>query len=211
MWMPSNACKGNYQPNQAIAPSCCQQMQARHQQAMMQRCRHAKVQPPILLRPTLCSLTQINAVLPKHLTAACSACYKIVACSGIFTFSLKWCSTQTVLQVYSCLACAAYLDHEEVLVNNSIVGEAAHGGDVLLSHIKFSATLVALLILLAHPVHLLVHLCSVVESHLTRASHCPGHTGWMPCSNTGNLPINSTCSVWLLHRLCCTLHCRPCR
>ena len=65
--------------------------------------------------------------------------------------------------------------------------EATHGSDVLLSHIKLSAALVALLILLANPVYLLVHLCSVVETHLTRASYCPGDTGWMPGSNTSNL------------------------
>jgi len=83
----------------------------------------------------------------------------------------------------------SYLDHEEVLIDNTIVREATHWGDVLVGHIKLCAALVAVLILLAHPVHLLVHLCSVVETHLTRASHCPGHTGWMPRTNAGNLQI----------------------
>jgi len=84
---------------------------------------------------------------------------------------------------------STYLDHEEVLIDNTIVREATHWGDVLVSHIKLCAALVAVLVLLAHPVHLLVHLCSVVETHLTRASNCPGHTGWMPCTNAGNLHI----------------------
>ena len=66
-----------------------------------------------------------------------------------------------------------HLDHEEVLIDNTIVGEAAHGSDVLVSHIKLCAALVAVLTLLADPVHLLVHLCPVVESHLTRPCHCP--------------------------------------
>ena len=80
-----------------------------------------------------------------------------------------------------------YLDHEEVLVDNAVVGEAAHWCDVLVSHIKLSAALVALLILLANPVHLLVHFCPVVEAHLARASHGPRDTRWMPGTNAGNL------------------------
>lgn len=89
-----------------------------------------------------------------------------------------------------------YLDHEEVLVDNTVVGETTHGGDLLVSHIKLGAALVAVLILLAHPVHLLVHLCSVVEAHLTRASHSPGDTGWMPGTNAGNLHMQSAISFF---------------
>ena len=86
--------------------------------------------------------------------------------------------------------CLHYLDHEEILVDDTIVRETSHGCDVLVGHIKLSAALVAVLILLAHPVHLLVHLCPVVESVLTRTRHSPGHTGWMPGSNAGNLKDN---------------------
>lgn len=82
---------------------------------------------------------------------------------------------------------APYLDHQEVLIDYPVVREAAHRGDVLLGDIKLSAGIVGVTTLLAHPVHLLVHLCSVMEAHLTRASNCPRHTSWMPGTNAGNL------------------------
>ena len=96
-----------------------------------------------------------------------------------------------------CTLIRGYLDHEEVLVDNTVVGETTHGGDLLVSHIKLGAALVAVVILLAHSVHLLVHLCSVMEAHLTRASHGPGDTGWMPGTNAGNLHMQSAISFRL--------------
>lgn len=85
------------------------------------------------------------------------------------------------------MSSCAYLDHQEVLVDDTVVREATHGGDVLLGDVKLCAGIVHVTTLLANPVHLLVHLCSVVEAHLTRASNCPGDTGWMPGTNAGNL------------------------
>ena len=43
------------------------------------------------------------------------------------------------------------------------------------------------LALLANFVHLLVHLCPVMESVLSSTGHSPGHTSWMPGPNARNL------------------------
>eukprot|EP00967_Tisochrysis_lutea_P032582 scaffold38540_cov20-Tisochrysis_lutea.AAC.2 len=48
----------------------------------------------------------------------------------------------------------AHLDHQEVLLDDAVVGEAAHGGDVLLGDIEVSGRAVARVTLLAQLVHL---------------------------------------------------------
>jgi hypothetical protein len=84
-----------------------------------------------------------------------------------------------------------YLEHDEVLVDDPVVGEATHGGDVLLGHIILGGSAVskfaAGLPLLPDLVHLLVHLRSVVEAALPGAGHGPGHTSRMPGTDAGNL------------------------
>lgn len=47
-----------------------------------------------------------------------------------------------------------HLEHEVVLIHNTIVGEATHGGDVLVGDIKLGGRLVAVGTLLANLVHL---------------------------------------------------------
>ena len=49
------------------------------------------------------------------------------------------------------------------------------------------ATAATHLALLAHTVDLLVHLCPVMEAHLTRSGDCPGDTGRVPRANAGDL------------------------
>lgn len=66
-----------------------------------------------------------------------------------------------------------YLDHDEVLIDDAVVREAAHGGDVLVGHIHLGCGQVAVLSLLADLVHLLVLLSTVVVSVLSRSSHSP--------------------------------------
>ena len=90
-----------------------------------------------------------------------------------------------------CAARSAYLDHDKVLVDDAIVGEAAHGGDVLLGHINLCRGQVAVLALLANLVHLLVLLSPVVVTVLARTCHCPRHAGRMPCTNARHLQGSS--------------------
>lgn len=74
-------------------------------------------------------------------------------------------------------------EHEEVLVDNTIVGVSTNGGDVLGGKIKLSLDLSSL----SDLVHLLVNLGSVVVSVLTGTGDAVANSRWMPCSNTGNL------------------------
>ena len=60
---------------------------------------------------------------------------------------------------------------------------------------KLCGSLVAVLASLPNLIDLLVHLCPVVESVLTRTGHCPRHTRWMPCANAGNLHTASALSA----------------
>lgn len=68
---------------------------------------------------------------------------------------------------------AAHLDHEEVLLHNAVVGEAAQGGDVLLGHVEVGGGAVAGVALLAQLVHLWA--CSAeqhsVQSMFSTAQH----------------------------------------
>jgi len=84
----------------------------------------------------------------------------------------------------------ASLDHEPVLIDNTIVGESSHGGDGLKGEIVLSGGVV-LVRALANTVDLLVHLGTVVVSVLTGAWHGEGHTGRVPRSNTSDLAKTS--------------------
>jgi len=89
---------------------------------------------------------------------------------------------------------AATLDHEEVLVDNTIVGETSEGGDGLLGEIELGTGVVLddLAVngvnALAHAVDLLVDLGPVVETVLTGTGNGVPDPGGMPRSDTGNLP-----------------------
>mmetsp|Transcript_18835 Transcript_18835/g.49070 ORF Transcript_18835/g.49070 Transcript_18835/m.49070 type:complete len:440 (+) Transcript_18835:418-1737(+) len=88
------------------------------------------------------------------------------------------------------------LDHQEVLLDDAVVGEAAHGGDVLLGDIEVSGRAVARVTLLAQLVHLLVDLRAVMEALLTGAGHSPAHTGRVPCTNAGHLAQTTVGLAW---------------
>jgi len=87
----------------------------------------------------------------------------------------------------------AALDHDEVIVDQTVVGEATHGVDGLLSQIVVSATSVLhkLSILgmlgLANSVDLLVDISPVVVTLLTSTSDGGLDPAGMPGTNTGNL------------------------
>merc|ERR550532_3117452 len=89
---------------------------------------------------------------------------------------------------------AATLDHDEVLLDLSVMGESSHGVDGLVSNVILGGSVVlnelAVLHLVAgaHPVDLLVHLSPVVVSLLSSPGDSALDPAWMPGSNTGNLP-----------------------
>merc|ERR1719397_758020 len=99
---------------------------------------------------------------------------------------------------------AATLDHDEVLLDLSIVGESTHGVDGLVSNVILGSSVVldqlAILHLVAssHPVDLLVHLGPVVVSLLTSPGHSALDPARMPSSNTGNLPETLVSLPWKL-------------
>ena len=88
---------------------------------------------------------------------------------------------------------AAALDHDEVLLDLPVVGEAAHRVDGLVGQIVFGRRVVldelAVLLVEAvpHVVDLLVDLGSVVVALLTGARHGELDAAGMPRSDTGDL------------------------
>ena len=81
---------------------------------------------------------------------------------------------------------AAALDHDEVVLNNTVVGEATHGRDRLLSSIKLRSTR-SLVSAVTNAVNLLVQLSAVVVTILTRASHREHNVSRVPSTNTSHL------------------------
>jgi len=86
------------------------------------------------------------------------------------------------------------LDHDKVLLDNTVVWEAAHRGDGLLGDVSVGLSIevggVAFSIFLhagGDSVDLLVHLGTVVVSVLTGTGHREEDTGRVPCANAGNL------------------------
>jgi len=80
----------------------------------------------------------------------------------------------------------ATLEHEPVVLDNTVVGESTHRCDVLFGQVvlgraRFSVAL------LTHAVDLLVDFGTVVVSLLTSAGHSARHARRVPCSNTSNL------------------------
>jgi len=84
---------------------------------------------------------------------------------------------------------AAALDHDKVLVNNTVVRETTHGSDGLGGKIKLSLAVAHLAN--TQTVNLLVHLSTVVEAHLTSTGNSPCNMGRMPCTNTSNLTVTT--------------------
>ena len=98
----------------------------------------------------------------------------------------------------------AAVQHEEVLVDHTVVGEATHWVDALLCKIEFGATIVLEefsvfgLESLSDTVDLLVDFCAVMEAFLTTTGDRVGNTARMPSSNTGNLPQTLVSLTWQL-------------
>merc|ERR1719323_1748041 len=89
---------------------------------------------------------------------------------------------------------AAALDHDEVLLDLSVVRETTHWVDGLVSNVILGGGVVldelAILhvVASAHPVDLLVHLSPMVVALLTGPGHSALDPAWMPGSDTGDLP-----------------------
>jgi len=85
------------------------------------------------------------------------------------------------------------LDHQEVVLHFTIVREASHGVDALVGDVLDGASVVldqlasVHVVSLAHAVHLLVDLGTVVVTLLTGTGDSIANTGQMPGSDTGNL------------------------
>lgn len=87
---------------------------------------------------------------------------------------------------------AASLDHDKVLVDDTVVGEAAERGDGLLGQIVLGLG-VRLVVALANAVDLLVDLGTVVVTVLTSTRDREHDTGRMPGSDTSNLAETLVC------------------
>jgi hypothetical protein len=99
----------------------------------------------------------------------------------------------------------AALDHDVVLLDDTVVWEATEWGDGLLGDVggglRVEVGGVAFSILLdagGDPVDLLVHLGTVVVSVLTGTGHREEHTGRVPCTDAGNLTETLVSLTWEL-------------
>jgi len=87
------------------------------------------------------------------------------------------------------------LDHDEIFLDSSVMGESSHWGDGLGSKIEFGGSSVVLSGF-THSVDLLVDVRSVVISVLSSSGDSEGYSGWMPCSDTGNLSETLVSLSW---------------
>ncbi len=87
----------------------------------------------------------------------------------------------------------ATLDHEEVLVDLTVVREASERGDVLLDEISLGGGIVldATDGTSTNAVDLLVEFSTMMITELTRSSNSPLNGHWMPGTNTGDLSQTS--------------------
>lgn len=88
---------------------------------------------------------------------------------------------------------AAALDEEEVVSDNTVVGETSHGSDVLFGQISLSGGVVlgSTSLALTDSVYFLVELGSVIVAQLTGSGNTPGDTGRMPGTDTSDLSVTS--------------------
>ena len=80
----------------------------------------------------------------------------------------------------------AALDHEEVVVHDTVVGEATHGRDGLGGEVKLGGG-AGDIVTARKTVDLLVHFCAVVEAVLTGTGYGEHDTSRVPRSDTGDL------------------------
>ena len=86
----------------------------------------------------------------------------------------------------------ATLEHNEVLVDLTVVGETTHGGDSLLGQIVLGHSIVGILADgLTNSVDLLIDLSSMVETVLTSSGNSEADSGRMPRTNASNLSLAS--------------------
>ena len=90
---------------------------------------------------------------------------------------------------------AGALDHDPVLVDLSVVHEAAHGGNGLLGEVGLSLA-GGLVTLLTDAVHLLVHLGTMEVTVLTGARNCRRNAGGVPGTNASNLAETAVGLAW---------------
>ncbi|KAF4354120.1 hypothetical protein G4B88_017005 [Cannabis sativa] len=93
--------------------------------------------------------------------------------------------------LYFCFSCVVWKrpcpNFEEESINLSLISSMATR-ESFYQPVKLSGSSVGLLSNLAELVDLLVHLGTVMVSILSSPSNCEGHSGWMPGTNTSNLP-----------------------
>jgi hypothetical protein len=94
---------------------------------------------------------------------------------------------------------AASLDHDVIVVDDTVVGEATQGGDALLGQISNSGSISLATIILdsdADSVDLLVDFGSVVVTVLTSSGDAVSDSSWMPASNTTDSSETSVGLSW---------------
>ena len=94
------------------------------------------------------------------------------------------------------------LDHDEILLNLSVVRESSHGVDGFVGQIVFRGCVVfdQLSVFgvesITDIVDLLVDLCTMMVSLLTSTSNGELDSGRMPCTNTSDLSETLVCLTW---------------
>lgn len=94
-------------------------------------------------------------------------------------------------------------DHEVIVLDDTVMLPSAHWVNSFLCQIFIRLTtlmvdlrLFSIFPLRVYLVNLLVEFCSVVVSVLANTGNGVRDTGWMPCSNTGNLTETSVSLSW---------------
>jgi len=82
---------------------------------------------------------------------------------------------------------AVALEHEEVVADDTVVGETTHGSDALLGEIELGRTVAVLAN--TNTVDLLVHVSAVEVTLLTSTGNSPLNVGRMPGTDTSNLAV----------------------
>lgn len=88
-------------------------------------------------------------------------------------------------------------EDDEVVLNLSISNESSHRGNGLLGEIEVSGS-IGWISTLSNSIDLLVHLSSMMVSHLTGSSNSPLDSRWMPRSDTSDLSKTSMSLSWEL-------------
>jgi len=85
------------------------------------------------------------------------------------------------------------LNHDEIVSDDTVVGESSHGGDVLIGEISSGGSVIlgSGSFSLSDSVDLLVHFGSVMVTILSGSSDGPSNTGRMPGSNATNSSVTS--------------------